>query len=155
MAKYLFITMSTPADGHEVELDEWHEKVHMRETINAPGWLGGQRYHLAEAQLNRETGILPGDPDAAPPATLDPFPFLIVYELETDDLEATIDEFYDEHVNMQARPEGSFGDRIYYAFYRATSEHMESPPETHPLVKPKNAEKAAEFAKALARGRPR
>ena len=155
MAKYLFITMSTPAEGHEQELDDWHEKVHMREILESPGWVGGQRYHIAEHQLNRPTGILPSDPDTPPPPTLDPFPFLIVYELETDDLEKTIDELYDAHLTMQKRPEGSFDDRIYYWFYKASSEYVEASPATHPRVEPKNAEKAAALAKALAHGRPR
>ena len=102
-----------------------------------------------------DTYTLSGGAYTPPPPTLDPFPFLIVYELETDDLEKTIDELYDAHLTMQKRPEGSFDDRIYYWFYKASSEYVEASPATHPRVEPKNAEKAAALAKALAHGRPR
>ena len=143
-AKCVFIVMNTPAEGRANELDDWHESVHMREVVKAPGWVSVQRCHLADVQVE-EPGLLPGDPERLAQPRADPWPFLNIYEVYTDDPEAMLAALSkDTQENQQPLPEGVFNweDKQHYFFYKAISERVESPPDTHPFVEDKDAELA-------------
>ena len=148
MAKYVLVTMPSVPEGYERQVDEWHEQFHIREMVRLPGFVAAQRYHLAHVQLGAP-GAKAGDPDGPPIPLADPWPFLTIYEIETDDPEAMMKALHAEAPN-QTRLEGVPHDvrPHYFWFYGAVSERIESPPDsTHPLLSPKDAVDAVALAK--------
>ena len=78
MAKYTFIALTNPVEGKEAEFNEWYDKHHVPDVINVPGFISGQRFKLADAQFGGEASKAYG--------------YLALYEIETDDIAATIKE---------------------------------------------------------------
>ena len=76
MAKYTFVVLTNAVGGKDDAFDEWYTKI-----ISATGWpcrvCVGQRFKLTDAQR------------AKPPH---PFGYLALYEIETNDLQKTLDE---------------------------------------------------------------
>lgn len=78
MAKYTFVVLSNPTTpGQEAEYNEWYNKIHIPDVLNVPGFVAAQRFTLADAQL--------GDGPRA-------HRYLALYEIETDDTKATLNE---------------------------------------------------------------
>jgi hypothetical protein len=78
MAKYTFIVMTNPVTGKETEFNEWYNTNHIPDVLNVPGFVSGHRFRLAETQMG-------GDSSKA-------YKYLALYEIETDDLAATLKE---------------------------------------------------------------
>jgi len=78
MAKYTFLALTNPVAGKEDEFNEWYDKHHVPDVINVPGFISGQRFKLADSQFGGEASK--------------GFKYLAVYEIETDDIAATIKE---------------------------------------------------------------
>ncbi len=78
MAKYTFLALTNPVEGKEAEFNEWYDKHHVPDVINVPGFVSGQRFKLADSQFGGEASKA--------------FKYLAVYEIETDDIAATIKE---------------------------------------------------------------
>ncbi len=78
MAKYTFLALTNPVAGKEAEFNEWYDKHHVPDVINVPGFISGQRFRLADSQFGGESSKA--------------FKYLALYEIETDDVAATIKE---------------------------------------------------------------
>jgi len=78
MAKYTFIVLTNPVEGKESEYNDWYNRQHIPDVLNVPGFVSGQRFRLADAQMNRDGSRA--------------HRYLAVYEIETDDLAATLKE---------------------------------------------------------------
>jgi hypothetical protein len=78
MAKYTFVVMTNPTAGKEAEFNEWYNKQHIPDVLNVPGFVSGQRFRIADAQMGREAGK--------------GYKYLAIYEIETDDLAAVLKE---------------------------------------------------------------
>ncbi|HZO80169.1 MAG TPA: hypothetical protein VFB33_00615 [Candidatus Binataceae bacterium] len=76
MAKYTLVVLSNPTTGKEAEFNEWYDKMHVPDVLRVPGFVAAQRFKLAGPQLN----------DAPRPHR-----YLALYEIETDDIQASID----------------------------------------------------------------
>lgn len=79
MAKAVLVAHVHPTGPeHEAEFNRWYDEVHIPQVIERiPGIVGGSRYKYAEAQLTPQ--------EVAPPHR-----YLALYEVDTDDLEATV-----------------------------------------------------------------
>lgn len=78
MAKYTFVVFTNPTTpAQEAEYNEWYNKVHIADVLNVPGFVAAQRFKLAEAQFG------------AGPHT---HRYLALYEIETDNAQASLDE---------------------------------------------------------------
>jgi hypothetical protein len=75
MAKHIVMALTNPVEGREAEYDTWFEGIHIQEMLTVPGFLSAQRYEAAGSQ------IAPGQL---------PYRFITAYEVETDDLPATL-----------------------------------------------------------------
>jgi hypothetical protein len=75
MAKYTFVVFSEPAAGREDEYNSWYDRQHLGDVLAVPGFVACQRFRL--------------QPDAEAPADA-PAKYLALYEIETDDLGATM-----------------------------------------------------------------
>ena len=78
MAKYTFLALTNPVEGKEDEFNEWYDQHHVPDVINVPGFVSGQRFKLADSQFGGEASKA--------------YKYLAVYEIETDDIAATIKE---------------------------------------------------------------
>jgi len=79
MPKYTFLALTNPVAGKEAEFNEWYDKHHVPDVINVPGFISGQRFKLADSQM--------GNAEATKA-----FKYLALYEIETDDIAATLKE---------------------------------------------------------------
>ena len=72
MTAYIQTVVTAPVVGREDEFNRWYEDTHLPEVLQVPGFVAGRRYAL--------TG----------PWAADGPRFLAVYEIETEDLAATL-----------------------------------------------------------------
>ncbi len=77
MAKYVFVVFSNPTPGKEAEFNEWYNK-HLADVLKVPGFVAAERFSLAGAQFGGRTDH--------------PYRYMALYEIETDDVGASIRE---------------------------------------------------------------
>lgn len=76
MAKYTFVVLTNPTAGKEEEYNRWYNEQHIPDVLNVPGFVCAQRFKLADAQMGGNN----------------PYRYLALYEIETDDLAAALKE---------------------------------------------------------------
>jgi hypothetical protein len=69
------VVMSSPVEGREAEYNDWYQNVHLSEVVALGGIKSAQRFRLA-----RNMGESKGAP------------YLAVYDIETDDIDAVLQE---------------------------------------------------------------
>lgn len=77
MTRYISVVLSNPASGCEDEFNDWYSNWHIPDVLAIPGILAATRYRRI------------GEGAAAP---FGRFRYMVVYELETDDLRALFRE---------------------------------------------------------------
>jgi hypothetical protein len=70
MARYIMLVLSNPVAGQEAIFDDWYTNTHIHDLLKCPGVVSAQRFAV-------------NDPGAKQK-------FIAQYEVETDDLEATM-----------------------------------------------------------------
>ena len=76
MAKYTFVVLTNPTPGNDTEYNRWYNEQHIPDVLNVPGFVAAQRFKLADSET--------GDKH--------PHRYLALYEIETNDLAATLKE---------------------------------------------------------------
>lgn len=76
MPRYKLVVMTKPVEGREQEYNDWYQNVHLRDVVAIPGYQSAQRYRLLRS-------VVPG---------ADRLPYLAIYEIETDDVDAAVRE---------------------------------------------------------------
>jgi hypothetical protein len=76
MADYNFLVFSNPAEGCEDDYNRWYDDLHLGEVVAVPGFVAARRFKVAP------TG------GGEPPRHR----YLAVYEIESDDVGATLGE---------------------------------------------------------------
>jgi hypothetical protein len=76
MAKYTFVVLTNPTPGKEEEFNQWYNGTHIPDVLNVPGLVCAQRFKLADAQMGKDN----------------PYKYLALYEIETDDLAGVLKE---------------------------------------------------------------
>ena len=75
MAKHMFVALSVPQPGREEELEQWYDTQHMQDVLKLDGFVSAQRFRI----------------DAGPQgANLPAWKLMGLYEIETDDIAATM-----------------------------------------------------------------
>jgi hypothetical protein len=75
MAKYTFMVLTNPVEGQEDTNNDWYTNRHLADVLNVPGFVSAQRFKLADAQRGGST---------------QPWRYLALYQIETDDLTKTL-----------------------------------------------------------------
>jgi hypothetical protein len=75
MARHLLLVHTTPVAGREDEYNAWYDSVHLREVLDVPEFVAAQRFAVSAT------------PAADP---LPAQPYLAIYEIETDDIDAAL-----------------------------------------------------------------
>lgn len=76
MPRYKMLVLTSAVEGREDEFNEWYQSRHLPDVTVVPGFRSAQRFTLAK--------VLSAGADAKP--------YLSIYEIETDDLDATLAE---------------------------------------------------------------
>ena len=78
MRSYQYVVLTHPVEGREDEYNDWYTNTHIHEIMLIPGFRSAKRYRLApRPEVN--------------PSSLK-HPYLALYEIESDDVEATLGE---------------------------------------------------------------
>jgi hypothetical protein len=72
MTKYVFCVFTNAVEGREAEYNDWYTNTHLADVVAVPGFVAAQRFKVEAAGQHG-------------PAHR----YLAIYEVETDDLEAT------------------------------------------------------------------
>ena len=81
MARYVILALTNPTEGKEGEFNRWYDDHHIDDVIDVPGFVSARRFRLAERQYQQNR-------------TPNRHRYLALYEIETDDLDATLDDLY-------------------------------------------------------------
>jgi hypothetical protein len=73
MRRYKMITLSSPIEGREEEYNDWYQNVHLGDLVALEGIRSARRYRFART-------LKEGDAH----------PYMAVYEIETDDIDALL-----------------------------------------------------------------
>ena len=76
MPQYKMIALTRPVEGREDDFNTWYQNVHLPEVCALPGVTGAQRYKMA-----------------APLQGFDGRSYLAIYDIETDNITATLGAF--------------------------------------------------------------
>lgn len=74
MAKHVLVALTSPAEGKEVEYNNWYNEVHIPEILSVPGIISARRFRIKVVRA-------PGSPK---------WKYLAVYEVETDSIGDTL-----------------------------------------------------------------
>ena len=95
MPRYKMVVLSRPVEGREAEFNEWYQHVHLGEVVAFSGFKSAQRFR----RVRSLTG--PGN-----------YPYLAIYEIETDDIDAVLNEFESRSRAGRADDVGSVHHRV-------------------------------------------
>lgn len=76
MRKYKLVIFSKPIEGREKEYNDWYQNTHLREVVAIDAFKSAQRLILNQTLS----------------AGAEHLPYLAIYEVETDNIDAAIDE---------------------------------------------------------------
>jgi hypothetical protein len=79
MARYRMLILSRPTPGQDGRFNQWYDGVHLGQMLQLPGFAAAQRFRLVRTLGDREAQ-----------------PYAAIYDIETDDLDATMDALYRE-----------------------------------------------------------
>jgi hypothetical protein len=78
MQRYKMVVMSHPVKGREDDYNDWYQNVHLGELVALPGFKSARRFRLARSLVEGET-----------------YPYLAVYDIETNDIDSVLDNLRD------------------------------------------------------------
>lgn len=102
MARYKFMAQCNAFDGREADFNAWYDGQHLPDMLKIPGFISAERFTLVGDGTYR---------------------FLAIYEMDTDDLGATLGEI-DRRAGSEAMPisdaiDGAGAQMTVWAPYRA------------------------------------
>lgn len=74
MADYRFVVMTNATQGQDAEFNRWYDEQHVPDVLSVPGFVAAQRFKASAARGTPAHG------------------FLTIYEITTDDVDATFAE---------------------------------------------------------------
>jgi hypothetical protein len=74
MAEYRFVVFTNATEGQEAEFNRWYDEQHVPDVLKVPGFVAAQRFVASRVR---------GEPAHG---------FLTIYEISTDDVDATFAE---------------------------------------------------------------
>ena len=84
--KTLYIVRSNPKEGRGQEFNDWYDNVHFPEVMKVEGFLSAERFEL----------------DAVNSWGEQPYRYLAIYEIDSDNVAGTIENIKNAGLNMSA-----------------------------------------------------
>lgn len=108
MARHVLVVMTSPLEGREDEYNDWYDNVHVHDVLAIPGFVSARRFEASSPVPDRAAASRG---------------YAMIYELETDDPGASIEELY------RRRPGMFFSDALDQSsiFTSAFTERPNSP----------------------------
>jgi hypothetical protein len=78
MGPYKLLVLTNAVKGRDEEFNQWYDNQHIPDALDVPGYVTAQRFRLADVQMA-------GASDSR-------WHYLAIYEIQTDDLKATMNE---------------------------------------------------------------
>jgi hypothetical protein len=78
MGRYKLLVLTNAVTGRDDEFNQWYDQRHIPDALDVPGYVTAQRFRLADVRMA-------GAPESR-------WRYLAIYEIETDDLNATMAE---------------------------------------------------------------
>ena|SRR5882724_236184 len=91
MPRYKLVVMTEPVEGREQEYNDWYQNIHLRDLVAVAGIKSAQRFRLSRTVV----------------ADAQPLPYLAIYEVETDDIDKTIEDLQNRTVDGRIAISGS------------------------------------------------
>ena len=110
MPRYKLVVMSSPQEGREAEYHDWYQNSHLQQVMQLPGFLAGQRYRLSTALTEDET-----------------FPFLAIYDVETDDIDAVLAEMRNRAGTESLTVSDALAPKAYAVMYEEYGARVTKP----------------------------
>jgi hypothetical protein len=101
--KYTAVVLTNAKPGRDAEFNEWYTNRHVHDVVKIPGFVAAQRFQWAET------------PGVTPPK----FKYYAAYELDTEDLGATIAELFKRNGTPLLPSSDAMGPEFYFAVYEA------------------------------------
>ena len=76
MRRYKLLIFSKPVPGREQEYNDWYQNLHLSDVVAISGIRSAQRFRFNQAIV----------------ASTEPLPYLAIYDVETDDINGTIQQ---------------------------------------------------------------
>jgi hypothetical protein len=106
MQKHVMVMRAECFPGTEDAFNDWYQNVHLAEVVRVEGFVSAQRYQLGETDPPQEGST-----------------YLVLYELETDDLQGAIDALKADAPN-RVEVVGLDRSRSGNAYYTAIGERV-------------------------------
>ena len=101
MPRYKMVVSSYPVAGREAEYNDWYQNIHLGELVSLKGFVSARRFRLAAKLVEGEAA-----------------PYMAIYEIETDDVEAVLEhlknEAYNSRINMSEAIDTSRTTAVVY-----------------------------------------
>lgn len=110
MARYKYLVFTNACDGRDDEFNTWYDDVHLAEVVAVPGFTGAERYAVRPQ-----------------PGELEPsHRYLAIYEMETNDVQATIAELMRRGTSGGFQMTDSLADGALTRLYEVITPHRAS-----------------------------
>jgi len=77
MGPYKLLVLTNAVKGRDDEFNQWYDNQHIPDALDVPGYVTAQRFRLADMQMAGAASR---------------WHYLAIYEIQTDDLKATMNE---------------------------------------------------------------
>jgi antibiotic biosynthesis monooxygenase (ABM) superfamily enzyme len=84
-ARHTLLVRTSPVPGREDEFARWYDEVHLAEVLAVPGFVSAQRFAAPDAGDGRQR-------------------YVVAYDIETDDIDATMARFERARPGMSTTP---------------------------------------------------
>ena len=105
MGRYKLLVLTNAVNGRDDEFNQWYNNQHIPDALDVPGYVAAQRFRIADVQM------------AGAPASQ--WRYLAIYEIETDDLKATMNESM-SRAGTERMPQSDAADHASSAIFAAT-----------------------------------
>lgn len=89
MGKHVLVVLSNAVEGQDEQFNRWYTEQHLGDVLRVPGFTAAQRFVLSETQLRSDEF---------------PYRYLAIYEVETDELTATVQALAEAAGTMMISP---------------------------------------------------
>ena len=104
MPRYKLVVLTSAVEGRDEEFNDWYQNTHLRDVVDIPGVTSARRFRMTMPL--KETADGPK-----------PFPYLAIYEVETDDIKSVIDDLNSRAGTERMTLSERLGEKLYAVVY--------------------------------------